>query len=335
MDTPEPCSPARTFISYARQDSVFALQLASELRAAGAPVWLDQLDMPAGQRWDNVIQKALRDCPRLLVILSPSSVSSENVMDEVSFALDEDKTIIPVLLRDCDIPMRLRRFHRVDVRNGLDSLDELLRVLGVRRSGPLVQPTRIPSAPRYSLRSDSKVLSVNDAKMMVIKRGFYCAYWNELPKSNEDAYEIPDTVDDALVVVDRTTGLMWQRGGSDVDDSHTFTGAKARDYTDGLNAKKFAGEQNWRVPTLEEAMSLMMPPENGIRFQMMDGRTDRLLQEIVHIHPVFQKNVYYIWTSDGESPGFGWVVYYVEGFCKADSLEHYFAQVKAVRSMSR
>src|SRR5208337_5468641 len=87
------------FISYSREDSEFALRLAGDLKAAGAAVWLDQLDIAPGQRWARAVQDALNDCPRMLVILSPASVDSRNVEDEVSFALEERKEVIPVLYR--------------------------------------------------------------------------------------------------------------------------------------------------------------------------------------------------------------------------------------------
>ena len=104
------------FISYSREDSEFALRLAEDLKAAGAAVWLDQLDIQPGQRWARAVQDALNDCPRMLVILSPSSVDSTNVEDEVSFALEEKKTVIPVLYRECKIPFRLRPLQHLDFR---------------------------------------------------------------------------------------------------------------------------------------------------------------------------------------------------------------------------
>jgi len=120
------------FFSYARDDSQFALQLAKDLKLSGAPVWLDQLDIHPGQRWDKAVEDALANCTRLLVILSPSSVDSTNVMDEVSFALEEQKTVIPVLHRMCRIPFRLRRVQYVDFRGEYDaSVRELLKVMGV------------------------------------------------------------------------------------------------------------------------------------------------------------------------------------------------------------
>jgi hypothetical protein len=43
------------------------------------------------------------------------SVNSQNVTDEVSLAFDARKRIVPVLLKKCDIPFRLRRLQYVDL----------------------------------------------------------------------------------------------------------------------------------------------------------------------------------------------------------------------------
>jgi len=118
------------FFSYSREDSDFALKLAGDLKAARASVWLDQLDIRPGDRWDRTVEEALTNCPRMLVILSPASVSSTNVMDEVSFALEERKTVIPVMYRDCTVPFRLRRVQYVDFRHDYaHGLQELLNIL--------------------------------------------------------------------------------------------------------------------------------------------------------------------------------------------------------------
>ena len=102
------------FFSYARENSDFVIKLGKDLREAGSNFWLDQLDIKPGDRWDESIHEALKSCETLLVILSPASVNSENVMDEVAFALEEEKQVIPVLYMDCSIPFRLRRLQYVD-----------------------------------------------------------------------------------------------------------------------------------------------------------------------------------------------------------------------------
>jgi len=42
------------FISYSRQDAEFALQLGRDLREAGVHLWIDQLDIPPGGRWETL-----------------------------------------------------------------------------------------------------------------------------------------------------------------------------------------------------------------------------------------------------------------------------------------
>jgi len=140
------------FFSYARDDSQFALQLAKDLKAAGVPVWLDQLDILPGQRWDQAVEDALANCPRMLVILSPSSVDSTNVMDEVSFALEERKVVIPILHRECKIPFRLRRVQYVDFRGEYNAgVRELLKVMGVEEKAQAAYAAGDAAQVRHSV----------------------------------------------------------------------------------------------------------------------------------------------------------------------------------------
>ena len=123
-----------TFISYSRTDSGFATKLATDLRNAGINIWFDQFDIPAGTRWDNEIQKALQSAATVLVVLSPSSAASNNVLDEVDYAIDHSKRLIPVMLTDCTVPIRLGRFQYVDFIDDYDKgFNRLLQELGEKR----------------------------------------------------------------------------------------------------------------------------------------------------------------------------------------------------------
>ncbi|HEX6182796.1 MAG TPA: toll/interleukin-1 receptor domain-containing protein, partial [Pyrinomonadaceae bacterium] len=122
--------PPKVFMSYARADSAAALRLAKELKAAGTDAWLDQLDITPGERWDTEIEKGLGQSQCVLVLLTPTSVASTNVMDEVSYALDEGKEILPVVIEKCKIPLRLRRFQYLDFTQDYDaSLRSLVSTL--------------------------------------------------------------------------------------------------------------------------------------------------------------------------------------------------------------
>ena len=126
------------FISYARSDSEFALRLAKDLRSLGTAFWMDQLNLSGGTRWDQAVEEALKSCSALLVILSSASVQSNNVLDEVYFALDRNKRVIPVLYQSCDIPFRLKRLQHIDFSrsyaSGLAGLQKTLL------SADIIQP---------------------------------------------------------------------------------------------------------------------------------------------------------------------------------------------------
>lgn len=123
----------KIFCSYARADAGFVLKLAKDMKSAGANIWLDQLDIPVGQRWDQAVEEALRGCEYLLVVLSPTSVESNNVMDEVSFGFEEQKQILPVLYRTCVIPFRLRRLQYSDFTASYDAgLLQLYQAVGMK-----------------------------------------------------------------------------------------------------------------------------------------------------------------------------------------------------------
>jgi hypothetical protein len=148
-----PEGPPTIFVSYAREDSGFALRLGQDLRAAGAQIWLDQLDIPAGARWDEAVQEALARCPSLLVVLSPDSVASDNVMDEVSFALDEGKLVVPVICRPCEIPFRLRRVQYIDCTRDYDAaLAKLTSTLAAGQAAPPRPPPKVKPEPRPAWR---------------------------------------------------------------------------------------------------------------------------------------------------------------------------------------
>lgn len=126
--------PPLTFLSYSREDSEFALKLAQDLRSAGLNIWMDQLNIQAGMRWDHRVEKALEDCHCLMILLSPDAIGSSNVLDELAYALDEEKRVVPVMHRACKIPLRLRRIHYVDFTGNYETgRAELVKTFKLKR----------------------------------------------------------------------------------------------------------------------------------------------------------------------------------------------------------
>lgn len=133
---------AKTFISYARQDFEFVMILANDLRTAGANIWLDRFDIPVGKNWPQAVEDALTSCDQFLVVLSPASICSSNVMAELNFAIDEGKRVFPVLCQECKQPFRIRAVQYADFtihyQNGFSNL---LKALGIEQERSTLSST--------------------------------------------------------------------------------------------------------------------------------------------------------------------------------------------------
>jgi len=62
-------------------------------------------------------------------------------------------------------------------------------------------------------------------------------------------------------VTDGETNLVWQKDTA----PERITWPEAQEYVDQLNAESFAGHNDWRLPTNEELLTLMLSKENNRR----------------------------------------------------------------------
>lgn len=104
------------FISYSRSDSGFVNDLANWLRTAGCTVWQDTSGLRGGETWASGIDQAVRVSEVFIVVLSPASSTSEWVRKETLLAMNLHKPIVPILLRDTDLPVQLVDLQFVDFR---------------------------------------------------------------------------------------------------------------------------------------------------------------------------------------------------------------------------
>lgn len=105
---------AKIFLSYARVDAAFTTRLANNLLKQKIDVWLDVFRLEPGKSWARQVGKALDSCHAMLLVLSPTSVSSENVDDEWNYYLDQKKPIFAVLHQPCKLPYRLSKLHYIN-----------------------------------------------------------------------------------------------------------------------------------------------------------------------------------------------------------------------------
>ncbi len=98
---------------------------------------------------------------------------------------------------------------------------------------------------------------------------------------------------DGATVYDERTGLSWQCTGLDIASIRTM-----QRNIEELNRKGFAGFHDWRMPTMEEAMSLMEPSMNG---------------KGLYLNSCFSKDQPFIFVAAKRKPGGYWFVDYKQG----------------------
>lgn len=98
---------------------------------------------------------------------------------------------------------------------------------------------------------------------------------------------------DGLTVTDRVTGLMWQRAGADIMSHRSMAREIAR-----TNRERFAGFDDWRLPSMAEALSLM---------EREKVAKDQFL------HPCFSQEQPFIFVNATRSPGGYWFVDFKQG----------------------
>ncbi len=114
-------------------------------------------------------------------------------------------------------------------------------------------------------------------------------------------------------VTDRATGLMWEQSGS----QNYLTYDKAEEYIKDLNRKNFAGHSGWRLPTVEELISLVEKEKQG---------------NDLYIQTVFDKTQQWCRSADRPASGWSWYVYFNHGF-DIDFIDWYLHNVGYVRAV--
>jgi hypothetical protein len=83
------------FVCYAHDEREIVLEQIDWLRSQGFEVWFDEA-IEAGSRWSEDLARAVDGCAAFLYFLSPKSTSSRYCLDEVHFALECSRPIVPV-----------------------------------------------------------------------------------------------------------------------------------------------------------------------------------------------------------------------------------------------
>ena len=140
-----PLESIKYFFSYARQDSDFALKLANDLKDIGVNVWIDQIDIVPGHHWDDSVKNALKETSGLIAIISNSSAKSNHVINEIDYAINKGKWVVPILLENCELPFGLGRLQNIDFSSNYDvGFKRLLKALNRDQSDSITKRIEVP-----------------------------------------------------------------------------------------------------------------------------------------------------------------------------------------------
>jgi adenylate cyclase len=128
---------AEIFISYSSHDRLQALSLAEKLRLSGYDAWIDQHRIQGATRWGKEIVQAINGSKLVAVLISSSSLLSENVMKELNLAAEKHKQLLPIMLEDTELTeefaYHLAGVHHVAIEN-TESILKALEQLKLRSS---------------------------------------------------------------------------------------------------------------------------------------------------------------------------------------------------------
>jgi len=137
------------FISYTGADRAWADWIAWTLQDAGYTTVHQAWDFRPGANFVSEMKRALQDCERTIAVYSPSYFNSGFGEDEWTAAF-ADRSLVPVRVRECDIPKLLKPRVYVDLLNLNELIARATLLAGVKREGgkPSEKPTFPPDAEK-------------------------------------------------------------------------------------------------------------------------------------------------------------------------------------------
>jgi TIR domain-containing protein/HEAT repeat protein/uncharacterized protein DUF1566 len=250
----------RIFISYAKEDVRLADELRRLLKLADFDPWMDSAGLLAGDAWEARLAEVIRTSDFVVALLSEHSAGGyqgTELLVAVKNAPSGRNADVPFVL-PCAIGDLLSGDTEEAIPNFLDK-SRLIRIWNFNanwrqvheslymsaRSAGLSAPMLLRSKPRTDFDEAA-------ATQMIVEKNFFDSSRN---KDGRPAAATLNTLLNGVLVEDRATGRIWTRNCGAalpyIGQTHAHMVAwKA-------NADRLGGADDWRLPTLEEAMSLM------------------------------------------------------------------------------
>ena len=240
--------------------------------------------------WSNpaalcLMERGIKHARIIASIDAPQNLIDQSIKDEgLSKSLDRNYAI--------NTDLKTWLLNNVVNSNDLSMVHPIVEpqtapVKGValpKQNTPLpkgIKPVQLTSKPKAT--QEDEVLGI------LSKYNFYDSSRN---KNGSFANFLVDNGDNQTIS-DKATGLMWQQSGADLTSIR-----KMRAHVDQLNKEDYAGFSDWRLPTMEEALSLM---------------THDVQNNDLHMDTCFQRDTPFIFVAEERNPGGYWFCDYKAG----------------------
>ena len=239
--------------------------------------------------WDEppklcLMERGIKHARVVAEILAPAEMVAQCVSEQGKVAFFE---------RPYPIKKKKKKWL---VQHVIESDDDALVVPMEQSSGPKVVVTGLPKrtdeievVAKVWLPEGNKTLSEEAVGALVAKYNFPDQERN--PQGSFPNAFIDNG--DGLTISDRVTGLMWQRGGTDIMSYRSL-----RREVERINKEKFAGFSDWRMPSVEEAMSLLEKAK---------------LANDQYLHQCFSIEQPFVFADSPRTKGGYWFVDYKQG----------------------
>lgn len=166
---------ADIFISYSSHERKSAIALRNRLQVKGYSCWMDESNIKAAAQWSTEIVKAIENCRVFIILLSPASLASHNVVKELTLASESRKKIIPVILQPVifshEVKYQLAGLHHVEY-NAFDRIESALsEFLQGTQPTTSIEPYRhrhLLAIMFTDIEGYSKIMNTDEARAMEI-----------------------------------------------------------------------------------------------------------------------------------------------------------------------
>ena len=321
------------FISYSRKDFEEVSVLIEKIKAAlpGLSYWFDIDGIESGDEFEDKIISAINDSSYLLFALSDNSLGSQWTKDEVMYAKNKGKKIIPVLLNGARMTdWFLFKFGRVDCIDSANRLqmDKLLHNLATWTGKSISEHQPVPPAekePSQNVRpevlcpcgSGRLFKDCHGREVEPVEKTWKVGDYYNVDGKEGVVFWVDETGKHGKIVSMDQAELQWC---TDDEYNKELTGI-ATDSSNGLNnlrsIMKIAAWKDkypafawcadhgdgWYLPAIEELKELLLNDEVHSK---VNGTLEQKRGSVMYSKGDLQWNWY--WSSTEENEWCAWVV---------------------------